>query len=101
LRMRMPEVIQCCSFVESDNVDNQRLTIVFVVTNGVTHPQMGSIEASRTGMGTSVHIDFTPDMRSTFVDDEDALFRRDLDDFHWIRRREHARAARRRTHTFR
>src|SRR6476660_10624103 len=62
---------------------------------------MRSIETSRSRMRTSVHIDFTPDVCSTFIDNEDAFLRGDLDDFHRIGCGEHTRTTWRRTHSFR
>src|SRR5215468_2011964 len=52
-------------------------------------------------MRTSVHINFTPDVRATLIDYKNPLFRWDLDDFRRIRGGEHARTTRRRAHAFR
>src|SRR5262249_15135026 len=62
---------------------------------------MGAIEASRTRMRASIHINLAPDVRSTFIYDEDPLFCRKLNDLHRVRRRLHSRAARRSAHAFR
>src|SRR5580765_8303010 len=51
-------------------------------------------------MRTTVHVDFTPDMRRAFEDHEDALLFGQLDDLGRIGRSHHARATGRQTVAF-
>src|SRR5437868_469347 len=62
---------------------------------------MGAVKAARPRVRASIHIDLAPDMRPAFINDEDTLFRGKLDDLCRVRRRKHARAARRSAHAFR
>src|SRR5262249_30765072 len=88
------------SFVESNDIDHEGLAVIFVMADGMPHPQMRTVEAFRTRVRTSIHIDLAPDVRSAFIRDENALLFGELDDLHGVGRRLHARTARRSAHAF-
>src|SRR5262249_5531544 len=85
-------------FVVTGTVDNER--VAFPMSDRVSQISL-AVDLIETRMRTTVHIDLTPNVRSAFVDHDDAILFRKLDDLHRERSRHETRPARRQTIPYR